>query len=324
MSKTVASDMDGGWKQIIEDFTEEFFRFFYPAVHARIDWTKGCRFLDTELRQVMPDAELGKAEADKLIEVHRRGGGTAWILIHVEVQAQPETAFPERMFLYYYRIRDRYKRSVVSLALLVDGDQNFRPDQFCLEELGCRMEFTFPMVKLLDHKTEQQLKSDPSPFAVASLVQLRKIQAGSNMEHRYDSKLALLRELYRRGYRRDDILKLFRFMDYILTLPDDLSIRFRSELELIEEELKMPYVTSVERIARQEGIEKGIEEGIEKGIEKGVVQGVRETLVETLRVRFDDVPQWLVEKIEQCTDVQTLRSLHQQALKVESLADLQL
>ncbi len=312
MSKTVAADMDGGWKQIIEDFTEEFFQFFYPAVYAQVDWTQGCRFLDTELRQVMPDAERGKAEADKLIEVHRKGGGTRWILIHVEVQAQPEAAFPERMYLYCYRIRDRYKRSVVSLALLVDGDPNFRPSRLCLEELGCRMEFTFPMVKLLDYKTEEQLASDPSPFAVASLVQLRKIQAGGDMEHRYNFKLALLRELYRRGYRRDDILKLFRFMDYVLTLPDDLSIRFRGQLELIEEELKMPYVTSVERIAR------------EQGIEQGIVQGVRETLIETLRVRFDDVPQWLVEKIKQCSDVQTLRSLHQQALKVESLADLQL
>ena len=215
-------------------------------------------------------------------------------------------------FLRYYRIRDRYKRSVVSLALLVDGDPNFRPNRFCLEELGCRMEFTFPMVKLLGHRTEEQLASDPSPFAVASLVQLRKIQAGADMEHRYDFKLALLRELYRREYRRDDILRLFRFMDYVLRLPDDLSIRFRSELELIEEELQMPYVTSVERIARQEGIEEGIE------------KGVREAIVETLRVRFGDVPRRLVEKIECCSNIQTLRSLHQQALKVESLADLRL
>jgi len=200
---------------------------------------------------------------------------------------------------------------MVSLALLVDGDQNFRPNRFALEDLGCRLEFTFPMVKLLDHKTEDQLASDPSPFAVASLVQLRKIQAGGDMEHRYNFKLALLRELYRRGYTRDKILKLFRFLDYILALPDDLSIRFRSELELIEEEMKMPYVTSVERIAREEGIEQGI------------AQGVRETLIETLRIRFGDVPQWLVEKIRQCSDVQTLRRLHQQALKVESLTDLQ-
>jgi len=200
---------------------------------------------------------------------------------------------------------------MVSLALLVDGDQNFRPNRFALEDLGCRLEFTFPMVKLLDHKTEDQLASDPSPFAVASLVQLRKIQAGGDMEHRYNFKLARLRELYRRGYTRDKILKLFRFLDYILALPDDLSIRFRSELELIEEEMKMPYVTSVERIAREEGIEQGI------------AQGVRETLIETLRIRFGDVPQWLVEKIRQCSDVQTLRRLHQQALKVESLTDLQ-
>ena len=50
-------------------------------------------------------------------------------------------------------------------------------------------------------------------------------------------------------------------MDYILRLPDDLASRFRSKLESIEERLSMPYVTSVERLARQEGIELGFEKG---------------------------------------------------------------
>ena len=77
----------------------------------------------------------------------------------------------------------------------------------------------------------------------------------------------------------------------------------------------MPYVTSVERIARQEGLEQGI------------IQGVRETLIETLietiKSRFNDVPQEFVEKIRACSDIQTLRNLHQQILKADSLADLE-
>ena len=30
------ADADGGWKDIIEDFTEEFLRFYFPEVHAAI------------------------------------------------------------------------------------------------------------------------------------------------------------------------------------------------------------------------------------------------------------------------------------------------
>ena len=115
----------------------------------------------------------------------------------------------------------------MSLALLVDGDPHFRPDRFTREKAGCRLEFTFPIVKLLDYKSEQELAADPSPFAVASLVQLSKLQAGSDADRRFEFKLALARQLYRRGYDREDVLKLFRFMDYVLTLPAELSRSLR-------------------------------------------------------------------------------------------------
>ena len=316
VNDVATADMDGGWKQVIEDYTEEFFRFFFPEVHAAVDFSQDYRFLDTELHQIIPNAEVGKKEADKLVEVHRRDGRTEWILIHVEVQSQREADFAERMFVYNYRIGERYKKPVVSLALLVDGDPNFRPQHFCREYLGCRLEFGFPMVKLLDYKSEDELTRDRSPFAVASLVQLRKLQAGSDMERRYHFKLSLARELYHRGYGREDVLRLFRFMDYILTLPDGLSNRFRREIESVEEELKMPYITSVERIAREQGIEQGIEQGVE--------QGVRGAVFQALEVRFGQIPNSLRDKIEQCRDLERLRVLHRDALSVDTLTDLRL
>ena len=79
----------------------------------------------------------------------------------------------------------------MSLALLVDGDPQFRPDRFTREKASCRLEFRFPVVKLLDYKSQQELTADPSPFAVASLVQLSKLRAGSDVRRRFDFKLAL-------------------------------------------------------------------------------------------------------------------------------------
>ena len=76
MDEPTAADMDGGWKQVIEDFLEEFFRFFFPAVHAGIDFQQGYQYLDKELAKVMVDAEAGDREVDKLIQVHwGRGRG---------------------------------------------------------------------------------------------------------------------------------------------------------------------------------------------------------------------------------------------------------
>jgi hypothetical protein len=38
-------------------------------------------------------------------------------------------------------------------------------------------------------ETEEDLAADPSPFALASLIQLRKIQAGRDVQQRYRFKL---------------------------------------------------------------------------------------------------------------------------------------
>src|SRR3990170_3760338 len=100
MDEQIAADMDGGWKQIIDEYLEEFFRFFFPAVHAGIDFLRGYEYLDKELAQIMVGAESGRREVDKLIQVAWRDGGPAWILLHVEVQAQRESDFAQRMCVY--------------------------------------------------------------------------------------------------------------------------------------------------------------------------------------------------------------------------------
>jgi len=145
-----AADMDGGWKQIIDDYVEEFFHFFFPQVHAAIDFHQECQSLDKELAKIMVGAEVGDREADKLLRVHWHDGGDDLVLVHVEVQAQNEADFAQRMCVYNCRIWERYSRPVVSMALLVDGDAQFRPDRFTRERAGCRLEFSFPVVKLLD------------------------------------------------------------------------------------------------------------------------------------------------------------------------------
>ena len=165
----------------------------------------------------------------------------------------------------------------------------------------------------MGRQNEEELAADPSPFALASLIQLRKIQAGCDVQQRYRFKLAFIRELYSRGYVRDDILKLFRFLDYLLRLPDDLASRFRSQLESIEEKLRMPYVTSVERLARQEGYRTGIEQGL---------QSIRDLLLQTIQIRFGQIPDPLRVSINACTSTEQLSDFHRQALLANSLDDL--
>ncbi len=80
------TQLDSPWKDIIELHFEEFMVFFFPQVHALIDWGKDYEFLDKELQKAVRDAELGQRLVDKLVKVHLHNGETTHLYIHIEVQ----------------------------------------------------------------------------------------------------------------------------------------------------------------------------------------------------------------------------------------------
>ena len=134
------SDYDSPWKDVLERYFPSFLSFFFPDIHADVDWERGYEFLDKELQQIARDAELGRRYADKLIKVWRRQGDEIWVLIHVEVQGCYEADFSARMFIYYTRLRDRYQRPVVSLAILTDQRQQWRPAVHQEALWGCALD----------------------------------------------------------------------------------------------------------------------------------------------------------------------------------------
>ena len=88
-----------------------------------IDWKKGYTFLDKELHAITKDAETGSRTVDKLVTVFKKGGSEIWLLIHVEVQNKKDNTFPQRMYTYQYRLFDRYRIPVASIAILTDPNQ---------------------------------------------------------------------------------------------------------------------------------------------------------------------------------------------------------
>lgn len=141
---------DSPWKDILQTYFEEFMQFFFPTAHNQIDWTKKIEFLDKELEEVTKDAEIGRRFADKLVKLYLKNGKEEWVLVHVEVQSQEEQDFAARMYTYNYRIYDKYKKSVASLAVLGDDNPNWEPSQFGYSLFGCTLNFQFPIVKLVD------------------------------------------------------------------------------------------------------------------------------------------------------------------------------
>jgi predicted transposase/invertase (TIGR01784 family) len=275
------NEYDSPWKEALDYYFQPFTELCFPVLSASIDWSSPLQTLDKELQQIAPQSETASRVVDKLFSVQLLSGGTEWILIHLEVQSQHAPRFAERVFVYFYRLRDKYDRQVVSLVVLGDNHPNWRPNRFIEENFGCRLEFQFPMVKLLDFADNVgELESSGNLFAPVILAHLMTMQTAGNPDDRCRWKLRLLRPLYARGCQPKDVRQLFRVIDWMMALPQDLEIEFRSELEKIEQESHMPYITSVERLAKEEGRQEGRQEGRLEGELAILIRMKQETLGE--------------------------------------------
>ncbi|MCI5134896.1 MAG: hypothetical protein D3920_07425 [Candidatus Electrothrix sp. AW2] len=222
------------------------------------------------------------------------------------------------MYVYNYRIFDKYRRKVVSIALLIDGSPSFRPNHFRSELFGCEVRFTYPVIKLLDFDCPG-LDKDNSLFAVITRVQLAKLKSEKDPDKRYSFRLDLTKELYSREYSKEQIIRLYRFIDYVLKLPEPQALQFNKEMELFEEARTMPYMSTIERAAKEEGILQGISKGIEQGRTRGQLEKAQEDVLEVLEVRFGNVPLRVKEEIILCNDLTRLNKAHRHALLIAAL-----
>lgn len=85
------------------------------------------------------------------------------------------------------------------------------------------------------------------------MTHLKTKETRNDAQARKNWKFRLTCRLYEQGYERQDILNLFRFIDWMLELPEGLKQEFQAELAQYEQERQMPYITSI----GQMGIEKG-------------------------------------------------------------------
>ncbi|HLA36106.1 MAG TPA: DUF4351 domain-containing protein [Rhodocyclaceae bacterium] len=299
---TPADDYDSPWKEAVERYFPEFMEFYFAAAHAQIDWSKEYVFLDQELRTVIQEAEHGKRILDKLVRVTLLDGGESWIYIHIEIQGQHEKEFPQRMYVYNYRIFDRYRTPVASMAVLVDDAPHWKPDVYAFELLGCELSLKFPIAKLTDYLgQEEALHDDTNPFALVTLASLLTRATRKDMQSRYAEKWKLVQLLYRRGWDKQRIIDLFLVLDWMMQLPPHLKHALHRNIEQIERIGKMRYISSVEQIGIEKGLQQGLLQGLQQGVQQGVQQGLQQgealALRRLLAKRFGALPDELAARI---------------------------
>lgn len=302
-------DTDNAWKDVLEGYLCEFLAFFFPAIHADIDWRQPVELLGTEFIPLVPEALQGKAIADELVKVTLLDGEVAALYIHIDVQGDPDADFRSRMFRYNVRARERYGHEVVSLAVLVDDSPSFRPSAYEYSRWSFRLRMEFPMVKLLDYRgREKELRVDRNPFSVVVLAHLSRIEA-SGVKHLYRSKWRLVRLLYNRGYDQQHVRDFLRFLDWIIRLPENLKDKIDARTLALEGRKNMPFLSNIERRSLAKGHSQGLEEGKQIGLSEGEHRGLVEAIALGLELRFGPQSLEHLPRVREIGSVERLREL---------------
>ncbi|QEI44191.1 hypothetical protein BMF77_pc00031 (plasmid) [Dolichospermum sp. UHCC 0315A] len=109
----------------------------------------------------------------------------------------------------------------------------------------------------------------------------------SNLTEREQWKWILIRGLYERGLTKEQIVKLFKIIDTMMTLSKHLQAALIIKIKNLEEERKMPLISPTEQMA------------MERGEERGIQQGGERLIIRLLNRRFGVIPASLTEKIHQ-------------------------
>jgi hypothetical protein len=103
-----------------------------------------------------------------------------------------------------------------------------------------------------------------------------------------------------------DVRQLFRFIDWMMDLPEPLDRLFWQEVTRCQEEKHMPFVTIAERVGREKGLREGFLAGIELALE----------------LKFGSEGLQLLPEIRAIEDVEMLRSIHQAIKTTASVEEL--
>jgi hypothetical protein len=100
-----------------------------------------------------------------------------------------------------------------------------------------------------------------------------------------------------------------------MALPPELEQKLDQQVTEYEEAQKMSYMTSIERIGYQRGIEAGFQEG--------ELQNAREAVLEILQLRFGELSLLLIKRLKSLHNLPLLKQFLKRTITIPSVADFE-
>lgn len=283
---------DEALKKLLQTFFAEFLELFLPEVAEQLDHRE-TRFLQQEL---LVDVVGGESRELDLLLATRFRDTDAYVLVHFEPQSYREPDFHERMFIYFSRLFELYRKEfklIIPIAVFsMDGVRQERDSIRMFVGEHEILQFRFLQVKLKSHNWRDFMDSD-NPVAAALLATMRYTKKEAR-----ELRTAYLKMLLRLGDKLDEA-KLALIMSvadlYYRPVPqedEDIIRELHAEGVRGGRKKIMELMPAWKRWGYEEGLEKGMEQGmeqgIEKGIEKGMEQGIQTVARNLIAMGMDD------------------------------------
>jgi len=270
-------DHDAIFKQLLTAFFVEFLDLFAPEVLALLD-RASLTFLDKESFGDLVDPE--RREADLVVQA-QLAGQTAYLIVHLEHQAQEDAAIHRRMFRYFARLYDRYDVPIYPIVLcsyLTPRTPVADRHQVAVGSFAV-VDFRYQTVQLnrLDWRSYAR---NPNPLASALMARMRVAS-----KERVQVKLACLRLLAGQplDHRRRRLLG--QFIDIYLPLNARQARDLEQELQAVQPEERRPIM---EMLSSWEI----------KGRAEGRAEGQRDIVIRQLQRKLGLLPEALLARVE--------------------------
>ncbi|SEL30886.1 hypothetical protein SAMN05421740_104217 [Parapedobacter koreensis] len=249
-------------KGAFEENFPDFLRFLYPDADRLFDFDRGLTFMDKELLEIIPDRERtkGKRVADLLVKVYLKDGSEQHILLNTEIEGGSDAEFAERIYQYNYRIWDRYRIAVATIAVYTGGHSQPKPHEYRREVLDTFVHFRYRTYHIFDHAEDDLLQMD-NAFALIVLACQKALLEGKVPERELgEGRTTIARALIASGrYDKDRILGFLGFLKNFIFIDDEeINRNFDKFIyEVTGGTIEMGVIEVLKEQERQKGVKDG-------------------------------------------------------------------
>lgn len=215
----------------------------------------------------MLEPDAGKLACPVL---RRVGGGNAPRLSDQNVIS---SGFPERMYEYQYRIRDRYKMPVVAFAISSGTRIKPIPDQYNYALLGTSIHYQYNTFQIAT-QDENHLSESNNPFAMVVLIAKKAVEKGGFTDDyllTQNTELAKLR--FSKDFPQKTIRSIMNFLrHYVHFENSEYYANFDKEVALLTSNKK---TMGIEELLLENAKKSGEKIGEKRGERIGEKRGER-------------------------------------------------